>query len=183
MAAALIPPITVEQFLNFEAPEGYRAELIRGEIILSPDSKPLHHDVVDNILEALKKAIGKEFKVGSRCNMNLKELFSMPSPDVFVVSHDLWRAARDGGLYPRGAPLLAVEVLSPSNRPMNVESKTKIYIEAGSLAVWNVDLRNWNLTVHTKHGATPSLSSHDKIHLSSPFPAVEFNISDFFRLS
>ena len=58
MAAVVTPPITAEQFLHFEAPEGYRAELIRGEIVLSPDPKPLHHDVGQNIVEMLKKAVG-----------------------------------------------------------------------------------------------------------------------------
>ncbi len=183
MAAAVIPPITVEQFLNFEAPEGYRAELIQGEIVLSPDPKPLHHDIVENVLELLKKSLGATFKVGSRCNMEMKDLFSMPSPDVFVVSWEVWREARESATYPCGAPMLAVEVLSPANRMKNVESKTELYLKGGSLAVWNVDLRSHSVTVHTKAGSPSVLDVGDKIHLPSPFPPTTFNISDFFQLT
>ncbi len=55
MASALsAPPITIEQYLTFESPEGYRDELINGKIIVSPEAKPLHFDIAENLYELLK---------------------------------------------------------------------------------------------------------------------------------
>ena len=102
MTATDPPPITVEQFLKFEAPDGYRSELIAGEIVLSPSPMPLHHDVIGNIFEGLRESVGRQYKVGTRVNMDMRELFSMPSPDVFVVSREVWRRAREGSYYPQG---------------------------------------------------------------------------------
>jgi hypothetical protein len=54
MASALpVPPITIEQYLTFESPEGFRDELINGRIIMSPEPKVLHVDVADNLYRLL----------------------------------------------------------------------------------------------------------------------------------
>ena len=183
MAAATIPPITVEQFLNFETPDGFRAELIRGEIVLSPYPKPLHHDVVENIFDLLKKAVRQEFKVGSRCNMNLEKLFSMPSPDVFVLTRELWQQAREGEYYPLGAHLLAVEVLSPANRSKNLRAKTELYLEAGSLAVWNVSVKQRSVAVHVPKREVFTRQAGEVIQLPAALGSVAIAVDDFFKLS
>ena len=179
MASTAAPPITVEQYLNFEAPDGYRSELIAGAIIVSPDPKPLHHDVVLNILRILENEIGRQYKVGTRVNMNMRELFSMPSPDVFVVSHDVWRRAREGSYYPQCSPLLAVEVVSPSNRPVNVKKKTELYLSAGTLAVWNVYPVERRVMVFTQQ--TTEEWRPGQRHLLT-FLEIELDAADFFRL-
>jgi Uma2 family endonuclease len=119
--APKVPPITVEQFLNFQAPPGYRAELLHGEIILSPDPKPLHHDVVMNIYRMVyDRCLGSSYHVGSRCNVDFRPEHYMPSPDIFVFPLDVWNRARAGSYYPAKAPILAAEVVSPSNTKQNV---------------------------------------------------------------
>ena len=138
MGTTKAPPISVEQFLNFEAPSGYRVELLDGEIVLSPDPKPIHHDLVINVYDALRSRIGKSFKVGMRTNMDLREVHYMPSPDVFVRAHESWRQARKENCYPSGSPILAVEVISPSNTEPNVLRKTDVYLRYGTVQVWNV---------------------------------------------
>jgi hypothetical protein len=58
-ASALpVPPITIEQYLTFESPEGFRDELINGRIVMSPEPKMLHFDVADNLYKLLTKAGG-----------------------------------------------------------------------------------------------------------------------------
>ncbi len=146
---------------------------------MSPDPKPLHHDIVENIFELLKKAVGWQYKVGTRVNMNMSALFSMPSPDVFVVSRDVWRRAREGSYYPQGSPLLAVEVVSPSNRPVNVKKKTELYLSAGTLAVWNVYPVERRVMVFTQE--TEEEWKPGQRHALT-FPEIELDAADFFRL-
>ena len=79
------PPITVEQFLGFEAPPGYRAELLDGKIIVSPGLKPIHQQVTSNIYKTLDRSLEGRFAVNMRTNFDLSEIHYMPSPDVFVL--------------------------------------------------------------------------------------------------
>lgn len=149
MASALqpAPPITLEQYLGFEAPEGFRDELIYGRIILSPEPKVLHYDVADNLYRLLSKAAGRKYRVAQRINLQFPDCHSMPSPDVFVIKRQEWTRARTHNVYPDGAQvLLAVEVISPSNRPGPLKSKIEIYLKHG-LEVWVIDPKKQEVTL------------------------------------
>jgi Uma2 family endonuclease len=175
------PPITVEQFLNFKAPPGYRAELLDGEIILSPDPKPIHHDVVINIFKVLDRLLGISFKVGMWTNVDLREAHYMPSPDVFVLTHESWRQAREENRYPLGSPILAVEVISPSNTEPNVLNKMKIYLRYGAVQVWNVYPYERRVVIH-EAAARREVSDEESIPLPHPFPALQLSAGEFFIL-
>jgi len=128
------PPITIEQYLAFESPEGYRDELINGKIIVSPEPKALHFDVAENFFELLKAACNtKIHKVAQRMNLRFPEVDSMPSPDVFVIERAEWQRVRAEEVYPDGAKLLLAEVISPSNRPAPLREKVA--------SMWGMGLR------------------------------------------
>jgi hypothetical protein len=67
----------------------------------------------------LKFACNKKLHdVGQRMNLRFPEIDSMSSPDVFVMELAEWQRARSEEIYPDDSKvLLAVEVISPSNRP------------------------------------------------------------------
>jgi Uma2 family endonuclease len=69
-------------------------------------------------------------------------LFSNPdtvlAPDVAVVRTDRLPTADASGFY-RGAPDLAIEVLSPDDRPSDVRTKVDDYLAAGAPMVVVVD--------------------------------------------
>ena len=81
MASALpVPPITIEQYLTFESPAGFRDELINGKIIVSPAAKPLHSDVADNLYELLKAACDRKLnRVRQRMNLRFPDVDSAQS--------------------------------------------------------------------------------------------------------
>jgi hypothetical protein len=88
-----ISPITVEQYLLFKSPAGFRDELIEGEIVLSPDPKALHQEVAHQICRLLEgKLKGSKFVARQRTNMRMPQDHSMPSPDV--TRQDGWRQLR-----------------------------------------------------------------------------------------
>jgi Uma2 family endonuclease len=51
------------------------------------------------------------------------------------------------GFFP-GPPDLAVEVLSPNDRAVEVEDKIQQWLDAGTREVWVINLRRRTLTVH-----------------------------------
>ena len=179
-------PITIEQYLGFQCPSGYRDELINGEIGVSPDPKPLHHDIATNIFTLLERKIsdryGRDFKVGQRVNMRLTHRYSMPSPDVWVLPMSTWRAARDTDTYPVRTPLIAIEVVSKANSKMRVQQKVELYLSEGSAEVWVVRPRKQTLTVHRSGGQILDLGSEAQHKLSMPLEDIQVSIADIFRL-
>ena len=124
LTAIHVPPVTFEQYEQFESPDGYRGELVNGRIVVYPEAKPLHSQVAENIHELLKRASDqRKYKVGQRMNLRFADVHSMPSPDVFVMKLAEWRRACAESRYPAGGRfLLAVEV-TPSNYPRPLSEK------------------------------------------------------------
>jgi hypothetical protein len=130
-SSAAIHPITVDQYLSFKAPSGFRDELIEGKIILS--------HVIRSTACWNKPALeGTEFVARRRTNMRMPQDFSMPSPDVFGIDADRWCAAITEDGYPQQSPQLVVEVISRSNTTKNVDRKTALYLKNGASEVWIV---------------------------------------------
>ena len=179
MASAIhVPPITFEQYEQFESPDGYRDELINGRIVVSPEAKPLHSQVAENIHELLKRASDKrKYKVGQRMNLRFADVHSMPSPDVFVMELAEWRRACAESRYPDGGRvLLAVEVISPSNYPGPLSEKINIYVRHG-LETWVVDPKKEEVKVHHRGQPSRAVSlkqkSPDLLWRSKPIPLTK----------
>lgn len=177
------PPITVEQYLGFRSPPGYRDELINGEIVVSPEPKPLHHDIAENVFELLKAAVGRAFKVGMRINMTMETLNSAPSPDIWVVDREKWRAARAANTYPENAPILAVEVISPSNRKVRVQQKIDLYLATGGAEVWVVYPKRQEIWVlRSGREAKRYRVENGEIPLPASLGSGSVAVADIFRL-
>ena len=70
------------------------------------------------------------------------------APDVAFVSRGRIELAGEISGYFPGAPDLAVEVLSPSERPADVHAKIGDYLAAGSRVVWVIDPSRRQVRVH-----------------------------------
>ena len=114
--------------------DGHRYELIDGVLIVSPAPSINHQRCVRSLLVLLHAARQPEHEV-------------LPGPvDVrfsrtTVLIPDLL-VARKSDLMParlETAPVLVVEVLSPSTRLFDVGTKRMVYEAAGVLAYWLVD--------------------------------------------
>jgi Uma2 family endonuclease len=87
--------VSIDEYLSYQAPAGFRDELIEGKIVLSPSPKPLHAGIAKPLDTTLMAALrGSPFLVRQRINMLLKDDESMPSPDVFVLDKTRWQEAR-----------------------------------------------------------------------------------------
>ena len=175
------PPITVEQFLGFEPPPGYRAELLGGKIIVSPEPKPIHQQVASNLYKILDRLLGDQFAVNMRTNFNLAEIHYMPSPDVFVLPLNEWEQAIEENRYPLGAPILAIEVISPANTEERVRQKTSVYLEQGAVQVWNV-YPHLKLIICCERSRQTEFRENDTLTLPFPLPELTLRIAPFFQL-
>jgi Uma2 family endonuclease len=184
MATALVtPPITVEQYLGFEGYPGLRDELINGRIVLSPQPKPHHQHVVQNLYRLLWVAFeNSRFFVAMNSNIRFDQANSMPAPDVFVVSKKAWFEAIEREDYLQEAPLLVVEVLSPANRKKHVEEKTRLYLERGVQHVLIADPKQATLRIGRIEGDRVVYDSLDTFAISDPVP-VSIAAGEAFQYS
>lgn len=175
--------VSIEEYLAYEAPEGFRDELIEGEIVLSPDPKPLYSDVAENLYLLLKAALkGTNYLVKMRTNVVLENDDSMPSADVFVLDKRRWTTARDANQYPEGVPELPIEIYSPSDRPRRLHRKIALYLRNGAWSVWIVYPEFKTVVVHDPSGAVNEHRAAEEIKLPGPLSAISLRLQDIFHL-
>ena len=92
-------------------------------------------------------------------------------------------AERLPGVLPRSplrvAPDLAVEIISPSNKAIDIEKKIHQLLSAGTALIWIVypDLRS--ITVYTVNGAS-RLREDDALTGGDILPGFEVRVADIF---
>ena len=134
--------MTPEEFLVCSVPDG-SAELVRGELRLTPPASGPHGRVATNVVARLlayvePRALGWVFADGA--GYLLVELpRTVRSPDASYVRADRLPAEGIGPGFLRVAPDLAVEVLSPSESASELEEKLDDYRACGTPLIWVVD--------------------------------------------
>ena len=140
MERAMVPTdlkLTTEDYELFPD-DGRRHELIDGEHVVTPSPTVPHQRVSGNLFEALRAAVRAQ---GSG------EVIFAPM-DVILSRHDvvqpdlLYVSAERSGIVTdrlRGAPDLAVEILSPSSRRTDELLKRRVYERHGVAELWIVD--------------------------------------------
>ena len=133
----VLPNRTYDDFTAL--PEGTLAQLIDGDIIVSPVPNVKHQLVIGRLSRLLAnfvddRNLGVVF--GSPLDVRLAEQ-RVFQPDIVFVAHE--RLAILGEQEVEGAPDLVVEVLSPSTGTYDLTKKRSAYEEAGVREYWIVD--------------------------------------------
>ena len=103
-------------------------------------------------------------------------------PDVSVV---LWERL-PGRQIPREpipslAPDLAIEVLSASNTPAEMDRKISEYFAAGSQCVWIVDPVNRSIRTYVSPATSLMLIGDDVVTAESVLPGFRITVSEVFK--
>ena len=130
------PRKTVQDFLALGA--AVRAELIDGELYVTPAPSPDHQDVVGALYVHLRAFV--EARGLGRAWVAPLDVY-LPSgdivqPDLVFVQKERLRIAQDAI---RGAPDLAIEVLSPSRPERDRIVKKQLFAANGVGEYWIVD--------------------------------------------
>ena len=142
--------LTEEDLANVPG-DGFRHELQAGLLLAEPRPFPLHAQVQARIIELLAgfvRSHGLGQVLGDGGFLLASNPDTVRGPDVSFVTRDRWSAVTDRGRFFRGAPDLAVEILSPSNRPGEIHAKVADYLAAGARLVWIVDPKRRTVTIH-----------------------------------
>lgn len=135
------PPLT-QQVLYDLSDDECSYELQAGVLLSEPRPAPRHGWVQARLAKILasfvdERRLGAVFTdAGFRLAENPD---TVRGPDVAFVSTDGLSALHDPSRFFPGAPGLAVEIVSPSNRREEIHAKVADYLAAGSRLVWVVD--------------------------------------------
>ena len=137
-AATSSVKFTYEDFLTFPD-DGKRHEIIDGEHYVTP-SPNTRHQTVCTALTALLWIYLRQHPIGAVFVAPFDVVFSdgdVVEPDILYISRE--RAGVLTSHHVRGAPDLAVEILSPGTRKTDEVTKRKRYEHFGVLEYWVVD--------------------------------------------
>ncbi|MEV7022366.1 Uma2 family endonuclease [Kitasatospora sp. NPDC093558] len=116
-------------FENLEVPEGFKAELIRGEIVMMAGPDMVHNVIVEAIQDQIPRARWHRLTTQ---DIDLPGLTSEPQPDLVVFERD---AASRGRLLPAPLLTLVVEVVSKTSVLRDYRTKRELYAE-GTIPVY-----------------------------------------------
>lgn len=179
MASVTTPQLlTAEEYAQLEDVDGFRDELIEGERVLSPNPVYPHTAVIDQLAQILK---GQLFEFGTQPLRVAREAGwkfhnprsgrdSVPGPDLMIVrDEDARRAIKNRG-WLEGTPLLAVEVISPSERKGRRMQKIALYLEMGVPHAVEVDYTKRVVRVHSA-GSADVVVYREGDEMTAPFRA------------
>lgn len=172
--------LTVEDFVRLpESADGQdvRYELVEGELITVSPAMFRHNRVRDQVLVVLSLFL-RGRNLGTAVAEQPFHLFgtTVRVPDVAFV-----RAGRPVApdSLPEGAPDLAVEVVSPSNTPREIDRRISDYFAAGCHRVWAVYPEENEVYIHGLAGVTRR-GGDDLVEDAELLPGFSVKISELF---
>ena len=183
MSATLTKSITADELLAMPD-DGYRYELVKGELRKMTPTGDEHGDITMELAASLHRHV-KENRLGkiyaAETGFKLEsDPDTVRAPDIaFVTKDNFEKTGRLGG-FRSGAPDLAVEVLSPSDRVSRVEGKVAQWLEGGARMVWVVSPRLHTVTVYRSLTDIVTLTENDTLDGADVVPGFQMNIAEIF---
>ncbi|ADJ47405.1 hypothetical protein AMES_5580 [Amycolatopsis mediterranei S699] len=148
--------------------ERRRYELVDGTLLVSPSPRPLHQRVVARLLTALTPLCPADCEVLPAPLDVVLDDHTVLIPDVVVGRRDTFT---ERALV--GVPVLAVEVVSPSSRHIDLYLKPARLAAAGCPFYWVVDPRVPSLSCFRLEGDTYVLAAEGRddepVTLTEPY--------------
>lgn len=141
--------VTAEEL--FAHPEHRYRELVRGALRVREPPGGTHGRVASRVARLLDEHVERH-RLGSvlvEAGFVLgRDPDTVRGPDVSFVSAARWAPAAIPRAYIPGAPDLAVEILSPDDRPQETAARLGDFLTAGSRLLWVIDPDTASVTVY-----------------------------------
>jgi Uma2 family endonuclease len=164
-------PWTVED-LALLPDDGLRYELVDGTLLVSAAPSKLHQRCLGNLYVLLRTSCPEALEVFLAPTDYQPTHTRSLQPDLLVVTRD------DPGPAAVTTPLeLAVEVLSPSSRSVDLVLKRELYRQAGVRSYWVVDplvpsVDVWELDDDGQYGDPLTVAGDAELRLDAPYAVV-----------
>jgi Uma2 family endonuclease len=175
--------ITADELLHMPD-DGHRYELVEGRLLTMSPAGPLHSVIALRLAAALAAHVD-----AGRLGLVLGEnagfrLASGPdtvrAPDASFLSRERIPPSGPPETYWQGAPDLAVEVMSPSDRRSEINDRIAQYLRLGVREVWFVEPRLRRLTICRPERSPVVLQETDTLDGGDLLPGFEYQLSRLF---
>lgn len=177
------PPLSVEEFAGLPEEEGSRLELSGGRVVREPAPGLRHSEVAGRVYRLLWRAgerTGGGLAVFDAAFTLSEHPPTVRVPDVAFLSSD---RVPEGGLpdgFGDGAPDLAVEVVSASNRASELQRKALEFLDAGGRLVWVVDPAEQTVTIYRSRSDIRILGSGEVLDGGDGLPDFRVSVDALF---
>ncbi len=167
--------------------DGFRYELVEGELRMMSPAGHEHGRVAMELGRRLANFVA-DHKLGATYAAETGFLIAtnpdtVLAPDVAFVRKDRLTTKGCPRAYWPGAPDLAVEVQSLSDRPADVLVKVQRWLNAGAQAVWVIDPVTQTAVIHTAKGPSPTLRAIDTLEGGEVVPGFRLLLRELFPVS
>jgi Uma2 family endonuclease len=181
--------MTAEEFLSLPENRKRSQFLIRGKLWENAMTfrNPFHSELMMKLgflLNSWLRAAGeKRFKVvGGEAGFRLRaEPSTIVGIDVAVVSRDVGYFTQGKRVVFDGVPVLAIEILSPSDRVSDVEIKVDEYLSVGVKQVWIVSPHFQSVEVHCPNLPPVLFTGTSELSVEPDLPGMKFSVADIFE--
>ena len=157
MATKTQPPI--EKYLKL--PEGYPAELIGGEIVMTPSPSYKHQNTAIDISSKMKFFVEEKNAGIVLYEFDVRlDNGNVIRPDIIFVQNERREIIKENWV--DGAPDIVIEVLSSSTITKDTIIKRDIYEKYGVKEYWIVDPENEEIFAYEYKGGKFNLICHGR---------------------
>jgi Uma2 family endonuclease len=184
--SAVLEKVWTEAELAALPNDGYRHELIHGELVMSPKNNFQHEQICQRLNFALE-TFNRPHHLGAILGSNMgfwMENRNCRAPDLSFVSRarllELGFKSDTQTFFP-GAPDLAIEVLSPGNTPREMDERLADFFASGSRIVWIIHPQEQFVEVCHSRTDRRSVGMGGVIEGEHVLPEFRLPVSEIFK--
>ena len=188
MSTAVAETMTLAEFDALPDDPAVDRSLLFGKLVEKPMTvrNPLHSStevVISRILDVWRisqsPSPGRVYCGEVGCD--LPEIDTRVGIDVAYFSNAVLDAQEDSRKCIVGPPVLAVEILSPSDSVEEINRKVDAYLQAGVKLVWIVDPYRKSVTVHRPDEKSRLFNAGEMIDGEPHMPGLSFDVAEIFE--
>ena len=176
--------LTADEFYDFCCQNDGRYELVKGEVVEMAPTNAVHGmasiRIGSHFFNYLSRnPIGEVFVDTGYLLEQAPD--TVRGPDVSFVSRErlAGRDINEPGFQP-GPPDIAIEVISPSNRPGEMRRKLREYFDSGARRVWYVYPNSRSVAVHFPEGSVRHCAESDTLEDPELLPGFALPVRAIF---
>ena len=179
------PRVTFADYLTYFGGSDTKYELVDGELVAMSLGTGLHGETIDRIYQAINVEISRiaqpwivrQGQIGVRCPRGIG-LDTVRIPDVVVMQRHDWQALQEREAvidFDLSAPLLVIEVISPSTKNIDYRAKRTEYAARDIPEYWIVDPLEAKVSVLINSDGWYDVTEFygDELIISPTFPELQ----------
>lgn len=184
--------MTADELFTYDA-RGKRTELLRGRLVVREPASYGHGAVAARVLVCISTWLETDRRerhadaprgdvLAAETGFTLaRNPDTVRAPDVAYVRAERRPTSSRG--FPELAPDLAVEVLSPDDRPGEVLAKVGDWLNAGTVVVWVIDPQRRVAQHFVNDGTITLLGEHDTLNAAPVLEGLHIPLSSLWSPS